>query len=88
MTELLERVIKVEEDIARTMKRLDTSFDRRFDKRTDAIQMQINYNQKIIFKIIIPLVVGLVLLAASQTEPGSTVVTGAGNVIKNFVGME
>jgi len=80
--ELLERIVKVDEDIARTMKRLDTSFDRRMEP----IRIQMEYNQKIIFKIIIPIVVGLVLLVAASSEPGSTVVSGAGNVIKSFVG--
>lgn len=80
--ELLERVIKVEEDISRTMKRIDTSFDRRMEP----VRMQMEYHKMLMFKIVIPLVVGIILIMAASSEPGTAVISGAGNVIKSFVG--
>ena len=80
--ELLERMVKVDEDIVRVMKRLDTSFDRRLEP----IKIQMEYNRKIIFKIIVPLVVGMVLMMAASSDTGSIAINSAGNVIKNFIG--
>lgn len=80
--ELLERLIKVDEDLVRVVKRLDTSFDRRMAP----VQMQMEYHKMILFKVVLPIVVGLVLIVAASTETGGNLVSTTGNVIKSFIG--
>ena len=80
--ELLERVVKIEEELVRVVKRLDTSFDRRMEP----IRIQMDYHKMILFKVVVPIAVGLAIYVMASSAPGTTAINGAGNVIKSFIG--